>query len=147
MSIKSFRHEGGWQTGMVALMKKAGYNRDTDFEFGTVTSPPPNLKIKLDGMQTELEADDLLVLEHLTRHERIATIEHRENADRNVGDGTVKDILDTDDLQAPYTSFTYSNVLLRFEDVLKVGDRVIVASREHNTGADYIVLDRVVSYE
>ncbi|UYZ15650.1 DUF2577 domain-containing protein [Brevibacillus sp. WF146] len=40
----------------------------------------------MDNMALELEADDVLVAEHLTRHKRIVTIKHEQDAERDVGD-------------------------------------------------------------
>lgn len=83
-----------------------------------------------------------MVAEHLTRHSRIVTIIHEEQKERDLGDKTEKDLLDTDD-DSPspeLTKFTYSFVEMKFEDVLKKGDRVLVAS----VGSRYYIIDRVV---
>jgi hypothetical protein len=125
-------------------MAKYGYNKDVDIVLGTVTSPPPALKVRIDNEPTEIEAEDLIVSEHLTRHKRIVTINHTEKTQRNLGDGIAEDHLDTDDLAAPYTSFSYNYVEMQFEDVLKANDRVILAECEN--GQTYVILDRAVKY-
>jgi hypothetical protein len=137
--------EGGAYTRLIQLMKRHGYNKDVDLLMATVISPPPNLRVKIDNMTVVLEADDIMVAEHLTRHSRIVTIEHQENAERNLGDRTEKDRIDTDDMQVPYTSFSYNFVKLTFEDVLKAGDRVAVA--EFQNGQQFMIVDRIKSYK
>jgi hypothetical protein len=137
--------EGGAYTRLIQLMKRHGYNKDVDLLMATVISPPPNLRVKIDNMTVVLEADDIMVAEHLTRHSRIVTIEHVENAERQLGDKTEKDYIDTDDKAAPYTSFSYNFVKLTFEDVLKAGDRVAVA--EFQNGQQFMIVDRIKSYK
>jgi hypothetical protein len=39
-------------------------------ELATVIAPPPGLIIKIDNMAINLEADDLIVCEHLLEHQR-----------------------------------------------------------------------------
>ncbi|MFT9848966.1 DUF2577 domain-containing protein [Aneurinibacillus sp. REN35] len=137
--------EGSTYTRFVQLMKRHGYNKDVDLLMATVTSPPPHLRIRLDHTNTELYPEDVFVAEHLTRHSRIVTIEHVENEERQLGDKTEKDYLDTDDKQAPYSSFSYNFVKLTFEDVLKVGDRVAVA--EFDNGQAFMIVDRMMKYK
>jgi hypothetical protein len=59
---------------------------------------PPGLRVQIDGMKFPLEADDLIVAESLTQHERTVSI--------NGG----------------------ADATLTFKDELKVADRVILAS-------------------
>jgi hypothetical protein len=58
---------------MVALIRKYGANDFDKFSLATVTSAAP-FRIKVDGMVIELEAEDVVIAEHLTAHERLATI-------------------------------------------------------------------------
>lgn len=116
--------------------------KEMRLELATVQTPPPNLSILIDGINKPFGKDFLMIAEHLTRHSRIVTIIHEEQKERNLGDKTEKDLLDTDD-DSPspeLTKFTYSFVELKFEDVLKKGDRVLVAS----VGSRYYIIDRVV---
>ncbi|WP_033842323.1 DUF2577 family protein [Geobacillus vulcani] len=73
-------------------------------ELGTVTNAPPDLKIKVDNMKVDLDRDDLVVAQYLTKHKRQVKI-----------DGV-------------------TTVELEFQDELKPGDRVIVASTRNVTG-------------
>lgn len=140
------RLEGSGASQLAQVIKRLGYNAYDKFELATVTAPPPTLKIKIDNMAVELEDDDVIVAQHLTRHKRIVTIEHEELKERNLGDMVVQDGLDTDDMVEgnPITTYKHSYVELTFEDVLKTGDRVIVASI--NDGQSYVILDRAVIY-
>jgi len=124
-------------------------------ELGIVTAPPPNLTIKLDHMPVALEKDDLIVCEHLLRHERIVTIEHQDQTERNLGDKTVQATASGESIITSKASehspglATYTWTLgqhkylkQKFEDVLKPGDRVAVMALP---GAQkYLVWDRVV---
>lgn len=138
--------QGSPASQIIQIIRCVGYNDFDRIELATVTSPPPNLRIRIDDMAIELEADDLVVAEHLTRHKRIVTITHEELAERDLGDKIVQDGLDTDDMVEgnPITEYRHSYVELTFEDVLKAGDRVIVASM--NGEQTYLILDRVVMY-
>ncbi|QQE73150.1 DUF2577 domain-containing protein [Brevibacillus composti] len=140
------RLEGSGVSQLKQMIARIGYNRFDRLELATVVSPPPDLRIRIDNMALDLEADDLVVAEHLTRHKRIVTITHEELAERDLGDKIERDGLDTDDMVEgnPITEYRHAYVELTFEDVLKPGDRVIVASM--NDGQAYLILDRVVMY-
>ncbi|MEH6940929.1 DUF2577 family protein [Bacillus sp. JJ722] len=143
--------EGDAYSQFAQLMKVNGYNKPIDIIFGTVVSPPPNIEITLDSAGSDfiLDKDDILVMEHLTRHKRIATISHTENATRQLGDKTAIDYCEgdllNDDLAAPNTAFKMNNVELQFEDVLKEGDRIIVAWLDEQDYA--VILDRLTRYQ
>jgi hypothetical protein len=92
------RIHGSGASQLVQLMRQYGYNKDIDVELATVTNAPPNLRIKVDNMSVELENDDVIVAQYLTKHTRKISI-----------DGGVESTL-------------------QFNDELKVNDRVIVAS-------------------
>jgi hypothetical protein len=98
MTVRTFQPEGSPASQLVQLMRIHGFNKGIDIELATVTAAPPDLKIKIDNMSVELEADDLIVAERLTQYTRTVSI--------NGGiDSTIE-----------------------FKDELQVGDRVIVAS-------------------
>ncbi|MCT4593189.1 MAG: DUF2577 domain-containing protein [Anaeromicrobium sp.] len=106
-------------------------------ELGTMTG---ERKVKLDNFKYEVSC---LLSEYVTRqHKRIVTLTHEEMAQRDLGDKTENDYLDTDDKVPLYTSYKHNFIELQFEDVLKVGDRVLVALV--NGGVDFVVLGRVV---
>ncbi|OQP06851.1 hypothetical protein B1690_05945 [Geobacillus sp. 46C-IIa] len=90
--------EGNGAVRLIQLMRQHGYNKDISIELATVTSPPPNIKIRVDNMKIELDKDDVIIAQHLTKHKRQVRIN---------GGTTVE---------------------LEHQDELKVGDRVIVAS-------------------
>ncbi|EST55484.1 hypothetical protein T458_06970 [Brevibacillus panacihumi W25] len=140
------RLEGSGVSQLYQVIKRVGRNDFDKFELATVTSPPPELRIRVDNWPIDLDHTDIIVAEHLTRHTRIVTIRHEEMAERDLGDKIVQDGLDTDDMVPgnPITEYTHSYVEQTFEDVLKPGDRVIVASM--NDGQTYVILDRAVTY-
>lgn len=92
------RLEGNGAARLIQLMRQHGYNKDVDIELATVTSAPPDLKIKVDNMKIELDRDDLIIAQYLTKHKRQVKID---------GGATVE---------------------LEFQDELQIGDRVIVVS-------------------
>ncbi|WP_400162929.1 DUF2577 domain-containing protein [Brevibacillus sp. TJ4] len=114
--------------------------QDIRIELATVINPQPNLKILIDGMTDPIGKEFLTVAEHLMRHKRIVTITHQEKEERDLGDMTREDFLDTDDLAPPYTSYKHSYVEMQFEDVLKKDDKILVLS----VGSAYYIIDRVV---
>lgn len=97
MTIRTAQPEGNGASQLVQLMRIHGYNKDVNIELGTVTAAPPALKIMIDNMAIELEADDLIVAEQLTKHTRQIKL----------AGGSAQ--------------------VLEYQDELKVGDRVIVA--------------------
>jgi hypothetical protein len=126
--------EGSGISQFKALVQTLGYNKDVDIEFATVTTAPPNLRIKIDNMPVELDADDLVICEHLTEHTRKATL----------SGGTIS--LTTTPAGDPshthqITSFTLTDADVKFDTALAAGDRVIVASNE--TAQVYVILDRI----
>ncbi|MFT4413183.1 DUF2577 domain-containing protein [Fredinandcohnia humi] len=135
---------------LVQLIQKFGYNKDVDVELATVTAPPPNLKIKIDNMNVELEKDDLVVAQHLTKHKRRLTIK---GTNSNLVSSSVIDSM-TQNGSGPHThditsltiqgNLTVTDAEIEFLDELKAGERVIVASVDN--GQLYIVLDRAVMY-
>jgi len=149
--------EGTGASLFVQLIRKFGYNKDINIELATVTADPPNLKIKIDNMPEELEKDDLIVAEHLTKHKRRIkltlpkfTLTAFETSSLNVdysssvsidfngltmtgtGKGTTPDNTESEFAE------------IEFTDELKKGDRIIVA--EIMEGQMYIILDRAVTY-
>jgi hypothetical protein len=92
------RLEGSGAARLIQLIRQHGYNVDVNIEMATVTSSPPDLKIKVDNMKVELDRDDLVVAQYLTKHKRQVKIN---------GGTTVE---------------------LEYQDELKPGDRVIVTS-------------------
>ena len=92
------RLEGNGAARLIQLMRQHGYNKDVDIELATVTSAPPNIKVKIDNMNIELDRDDLIVAQSLTKHKRQVKI----------NGGTTSEF--------------------EYQDELEVGDRIIVAS-------------------
>jgi Protein of unknown function (DUF2577) len=72
---KRTRLEGSSTSQLYQLIRRIGYNRDVEFIIGTVTAVPPDIKVRLDGVDAfELDRDDLIVAQDLTTHTRSATI-------------------------------------------------------------------------
>jgi hypothetical protein len=92
------RLQGTGASQLVQMIREVGRNDFDEFSFATVISAPPNLRIKVDGMPIELEADDIVIAERLTKYP----------VRLRASDGTV-------------TEYTV-------DDELAVGDRVITAS-------------------
>lgn len=109
-------------------------------ELATVVSPYPDLMIKIDNMKLELTKDDLMVCERLTRNVRVVSIKSQPGTNRQLGDKTT---VDTNSI-SPIDGIDLSNVQLRFEEVLKPGDRVLVQAIPG--GQKYVILDRVIEY-
>lgn len=59
------RLEGSAASKFVQVIRKYGANTDTQIRYATVSSAVP-LRIKVDGIAVELEADDCVVAERLT---------------------------------------------------------------------------------
>jgi Protein of unknown function (DUF2577) len=58
--MKQQRFEGDGAARLIQLMRHHGYNKDVDVEFATVTSVPPNVKLKLDNSKLELNNNDVV---------------------------------------------------------------------------------------
>lgn len=103
--------------------------------YGTVTNVKP-LEVEIHS-KLKLTEEFLDVAEHLTRHERIVTIEHQESANRELGDKTEIDKLNT---TYPSSSYKHNYVKLIFEDGLKKGEKVILVRMQG--GHKFLVFDR-----
>lgn len=66
--------DGGGVSKLRDIVKQLGYNKDVDVEFGTVTAPLPDIHVKLDEANFELERDDLVVPERLKGYTRTIKI-------------------------------------------------------------------------
>lgn len=128
--MKRERLEGGWDSKLTKLIRDTGYNQDVNVELGTVKSPPPNLRINIDGMKIDLEADDFIVAEHLTEYTRTISLSGGQVT------GTTP--------HGTLSSLTVTDAELTFKSALKEGDRVIVLSASDNQ--QYYVIDKAVTY-
>lgn len=90
--------EGGGVSQLKSVVKQLTYVKSADIEFATVLAPPPSIRVAVDSMKIELDADDLAICESLTKTTRDATIN---------GSATV---------------------IIEIDNSLKAGDRVVVAS-------------------
>lgn len=121
-------------------------------ELGTVTVPWPNIRIALAHGPIELTKDDLIICEHILRHDRIVSIEHKAGESRNLGDKTVMAIASGNiTITAPnmppksvyvWDNGTHQYLKLQYKDVLKKGDRVVLMALQEEQ--KYLVWDRVV---
>ncbi|CDN44443.1 MULTISPECIES: DUF2577 family protein [Paenibacillus] len=94
--------EGSGAAKLRAAIKFLGYNKDVDFEFGTVTAAPPNVLVRLDNEKFELDTLSLDIAECLRDHTVTLRYPNGERVEVTVEAG------------------------------LKVGDRVVVASYNNN---------------
>lgn len=147
------RIEGSGASQLVQLIRKIGYNSEITFELATVTAKPPDLKIKVDHMNVELEKDDLIVAQSLTKYTRKANLSTENKAEissssisqsstltLSQGTGSIKFL----SFGMDSAKFVAKEIELEFIDELKEGDRVIVAGIHQ--GQTYIILDRAVMY-
>ncbi|MEF2967471.1 DUF2577 family protein [Paenibacillus sp. M1] len=147
------RIEGSGASQLVQLIRAIGYNSDITFELATVTAAPPGLRIKVDHMNVELEADDLIVAQSLAKHTRTVnlTSSKAEISSKSIsqtseltissGEGSITKFFS---FGMSSSTFTAKETELEFTDELKEGDRVIVAGI--NQGQTYIIFDRAVMY-
>jgi hypothetical protein len=90
--------EGSGVSQFKDIMKQLTYIKSADIEFATILAPPPSIRVVVDGMKIELDADDLAICESLTKTTRNGTV--------NGGD----------------------TVIIEIDNALKAGDRVVIAS-------------------
>ncbi|WP_058301137.1 DUF2577 domain-containing protein [Gorillibacterium timonense] len=147
------RIEGSGASQLVQLIRAIGYNADISIELATVTAAPPDLKIKVDHMNVELEKDDLIVAQSLTAYKRTVHLKSQKKAE--ISSTSVNSVhtlvVPQGTGQLSYLSFglasadlTVEEAELEFTDELKEGERVIVAGIQQ--GQTYLVLDRAVMY-
>lgn len=150
-----FRSEGSGASQLVDLIRAIGHNTDVSIELATVTSEPPELKIKIDNMNIELEKEDLIVAESLTKHKRTVKLKSEGQTTVSSNSPNISFTIGTDTNGKPITlsfssvglnsaDLTIQEAELEFVNELKKDDRVIVSSI--NQGQIYIILDRVVVY-
>lgn len=148
MMEKRLKREGSPYSKFVQMVGELGYNKSVNVEIATVTSAAPNLQITLDRDGLELDKDDLLVMEHLTRHQRVVSIDYNHPNTVELGDGSGETVSSRQNIGStpsiPYEQFEMKYATMTYEDVLKVGDRVAVVCLEEDMV--YMVLDRVVRY-
>ncbi|SDE96888.1 Protein of unknown function [Fontibacillus panacisegetis] len=153
------RIEGSGASQLVQLIRAIGYNSDITIELATVTAEPPELKIKVDHMNVELEKDDLIVAQSLTKYKRKVNLKSEGGTEISVtnlnpmappfkfdpgaifvGQGTIN----FSGININSANQTIKEAELEFIDELKKDDRVIVVGI--NQGQTYIILDRAVMY-
>jgi len=66
--------DGGGVSKLRDVVKQLGYNKDVDVEIGTVTAPLPDIRVKLDNANFELEREDVVVPERLRGYTRTVKI-------------------------------------------------------------------------
>lgn len=106
--------EGGSESRLVQLLMQLGYNKDVDIEFGTVTQSWPHVNVRLDNVDFDLDADDLVIPDHLRTHTRTMTI----NGGTTTSNGTP---LHSHDIEPNSVNVTINSPLI-------VGTRVVIVS-------------------
>ncbi|MCL6560737.1 MAG: DUF2577 domain-containing protein [Firmicutes bacterium] len=104
-------------------------------ELATVVTPPPDLRIRIDNMNLNLEGDDLIVCEHLLDHERrYSTVP------------AISDSIETPAGLGPHVhqiqSLTINDQIVTIKTKLQAGDRVAVMALPGEQ--QYLVIDKVV---
>lgn len=145
------RIEGSGFSKMSQVIKNisvTSYNGIT-LELATVTVPLPNIKVKVDGMNIELEKEDLIIAEHLLKHGRRVNLSN--SGGTTVFSGNVSGLqprespysnVDIKELQLTNGDLNVNDAEIRYTDEIKIGDRVIIAGI--NSGQTYVILDRAV---
>ena len=148
MTARFLAPEGSPYSKIIQLIGDVGYSKPVNVELATVVAAAPDLKIRLDADGMELDKDDLIVSKHLTRHERIVSLDYAFPDTVDVGDGLEATDSSRQSIGAspavPYEQYEMRYARMTYEDVLKVGARVIVACLEEDMV--YIVLDEAVWY-
>ncbi|WP_025676528.1 DUF2577 family protein [Paenibacillus polymyxa] len=144
------RIDGGGVSQLIDVIKQLGYNVEVDIEYATILAPPPALRVQIDNMKIELDADDVIVPEHLREHTRKVSVKAVEPTTLEL-DRYTRVTKETES-SAPVNSkafrdvfnfgaFTSGEFEITFHDTLRAGDRVAIAS--FGAGQRYIVLDRI----
>ncbi|NME99995.1 DUF2577 domain-containing protein [Aneurinibacillus aneurinilyticus] len=140
--------EGSGPAQIAQLISEIGHNKDVDIVFGTITAPPPNIRVKVDNETLELEKDDVVVLQYLTKHKRKIRI--TSNTASLAKDEATSIALDGSpykhkhDIEVTNGSLTVTEAEIEYLDELKAGERVVLAEIEK--GQKYVILDREVIY-
>lgn len=66
--------DGGGVSKLRDVIRQLGYNKDVDVEIGTVTAPLPDIRVKLDNANFELEREDIVIVERLAGYKRAVKI-------------------------------------------------------------------------
>lgn len=135
---KRMKLEGDPYSKMAQAVREFGRNETSTLTHGTITSPPPDIKMKLDNDPIEYDAGDIYVAQRLTAHERVA----------DVTSALITTLMSTEGY-SPHThkidTILMKDAVISFTDELKAGDRVLVECDDENM--KYTILDRVVSYK
>jgi hypothetical protein len=59
--VRNARLTGRGGSQLVQLIRSIGYNRDVDIRFGTIVSPPPDIKLQIDDSKILFDEDDVVV--------------------------------------------------------------------------------------
>lgn len=150
---KRLKFEGDPYSKITQAIGQFGRNETSTLTLGTIIDAPPEIKLEIDNDPNIYDKYDVYVAEHLTRHERVITVEYGFpriwDKKTEIGDMQKVAASSRNNIgsapSTPYENYVMENAMLRFEDVLKIGDRVLVECDDENMR--YIILDRVVSYE
>lgn len=144
---------------MLSLIKRAALEGNkvsspVELMEATVIEAPPELKIKLKSNQKLIIPKELIIVaEHLTRHDRIISINYEYPKtwikDPDIGDGdksTSSSRVNIGSSPAtPYENYQMRYAKVTYEDLLKIGDEILVMSLQG--GQTFYITDRVIKYE
>lgn len=136
--------EGSGISQLRDIIGKIGYNKDVDIEYATVIAPPPALRIQIDGMKIELEDDDVIIPQSLTRWtEKIAIKPSTASLTWSNYTRTIDGSSTTKNSEVTAGTLSTTEFEIEHHNELKAGDRILVASSM--AGQRYFVLDRIVT--
>lgn len=138
-------------------IKAISGDKGANIEYATVIAPPPALRIQIDGMKIELEEDDVIIPQSLTKHTRRVSVRSIDPVSVAFSDytrTTQKSASSAETMDSTYRdSFVFSGFEtgefeITYHDELKAGDRILVASwSSSSSNLCCAVLDRIASRE
>lgn len=121
---------------LIELMRQQAPKQQV-IELATVVTPPPELRIRIDNMDLNLEGDDLIVCAHLLPLTRYAHVSNVVTPTPN------KVTYNGQTYDQGGDNITTQNAVVKLQDhLLNPGDRVAVQALPG--GQQYLVIDKVV---
>lgn len=141
--MKKAMIEGGGSSRLAFAVGQLGYNKDVDIEYATVIAPPPALRIQIDGMKIELDEEDVIIPQSLTRWtEKIAIKPSTASLTWSNYTRTVDGSSTTKNSEVTAGTLSTTEFEIEHHNELKAGDRIALITSEESLR--YFVLDRIV---
>lgn len=132
--------QGSPESKMIQIIRKFGHNRDMEMEIATITSPFPNLTVRLGKDGIELDESDLIVSEHLTTHIKYISIAESDTTSNF--DFETKKVSGSVSGGYNLQTLNVNKVPVTFHSNLDRGDFVIIISDKEKQM--YFLVDKVV---